>query len=210
MAKLIELGGKYAVGDHQFTVVDDDVYDYLNQWRWKAKWNGSHNHIYAVRSIYIDGLCTMVRMHRAILLYSGPLDIDHRNRDGLDNRRSNLRVVTRKENLANTIVVEREICCRGCKEVFFDKRLLTGSPRVYCSDECKPSANYIYEAKPKAAKTCSHCGEAFETHSPKALFCSEPCSKAAKWIRQREMGTLPPSTLHSAERARAWRVKQLS
>ena len=43
-----------------------------------------------------------ITMHRLVIGYTGDLDINHINRDRLDNRRANLRVVTRSENRVNT------------------------------------------------------------------------------------------------------------
>lgn len=43
-----------------------------------------------------------IKLHRYILNYSGSMDIDHINRDPLDNRKQNLRIVTRSENASNT------------------------------------------------------------------------------------------------------------
>ena len=40
-------------------------------------------------------------LHRFILDYSGNLEIDHIDHNGLDNRRSNLRIVTHEENMNN-------------------------------------------------------------------------------------------------------------
>ena len=42
-----------------------------------------------------------LEMHRLILVPSEGLQVDHINRDGLDNRRSNLRLVTVSHNLRN-------------------------------------------------------------------------------------------------------------
>lgn len=59
------------------------------------KWAVSGNYVKA----RIDKKNTS--MHRFLLGYDGELDIDHINRDKLDNRRSNLRIVTRATNLGN-------------------------------------------------------------------------------------------------------------
>ena len=42
-----------------------------------------------------------VKLHRFILGYNGPMEIDHINRNTMDNRKSNLRIVTRSENASN-------------------------------------------------------------------------------------------------------------
>jgi len=63
----IELGGKYAVGEHRFALVDDADFAWLNAWRWKAKPNGDHNNIYAIRTQKIGRICADIRMHREVL-----------------------------------------------------------------------------------------------------------------------------------------------
>lgn len=40
-------------------------------------------------------------MHRVILGVDSSVEVDHRNGDGLDNRKSNLRPATRQQNCAN-------------------------------------------------------------------------------------------------------------
>lgn len=56
---------------------------------------------YAIRTARIDGRKRAIYMHRFILGDIGRLEVDHINHDGLDNRRANLRVATRRQNCCN-------------------------------------------------------------------------------------------------------------
>lgn len=81
------------------TLVDDEDFDYLNQWQWYF------GHGYAVRTQNnYPNKPYQVRMHRVILGTPEGMDSDHINRNRLDNRRSNLRVASRSQNGANTFV----------------------------------------------------------------------------------------------------------
>jgi hypothetical protein len=60
-----------------------------------------------------------VLMHRLILGLEGPLPIDHINRNGLDNRRGNLRPATTSQNIANRRNVPNSTGYRG---VYQDNR----------------------------------------------------------------------------------------
>jgi hypothetical protein len=81
------------------------VYDYdftrFNKFKWYAV--DKRNNFYAVRNIKHGSGQRLEYMHRAILgLTPGDgKEIDHKNRDTLDNRRSNLRIVTRSQNSQN-------------------------------------------------------------------------------------------------------------
>jgi len=83
-------------------IVDDDDYDWLRQWKWQALPGGNGRH-YAKRrgSLNKGDLSQTIAMHRAIMNPPQDWDVDHINGNGLDNRRSNLRVVTTSQNLAN-------------------------------------------------------------------------------------------------------------
>lgn len=71
----------------KFTLVDDDNYDLLSQWKWCA--HVKVNTTYAVRSIYDRGKWQTVPMHGVIM---DQKYIDHINGLGLDNRKINLRL----------------------------------------------------------------------------------------------------------------------
>lgn len=77
---------------------------------------------------YIDG--NVVRLHRVIYpTVAKGLVVDHINRDKLDNRRSNLRVVTQKENCHNASL--RSNNKSGVAGVFFDKRAGRWRAQIY-------------------------------------------------------------------------------
>ena len=76
-------------------IVDDEDFEWLNQWKWL--YNGG----YAIRSVGPYKNRKHIRMHRLIMDTPDHLEVDHINWDKLDNRRSNLRNVTRSENQRN-------------------------------------------------------------------------------------------------------------
>ena len=76
-------------------IVDDDDFEYLSQWKWYVNYN-QRGLPYAMR-----GAKPKVRMHRIVSKTPLGLFTDHINGDTLDNRKSNLRIVTSAENSMN-------------------------------------------------------------------------------------------------------------
>lgn len=91
MAKTIELT------QNKVAVIDDCDFENLLQYKWH------YAEGYARRARYIPEIqqTRVVRMHQQILGFPNSI-IDHINGDGLDNRRSNLRVCTNIENAQNS------------------------------------------------------------------------------------------------------------
>jgi len=86
------------------TIVDDEDFEYLNQWKWHAA--KRYQTWYAKRcSTKGEGLPLKkeITMHRVIMNTRPGLHTDHINRDGLDNRRENLRECTHSQNHMNRI-----------------------------------------------------------------------------------------------------------
>jgi hypothetical protein len=78
-------------------IVDDEDYSELSRHKWHVTGPG-----YAARKATAEeGNPKTVYMHREILRPPPGLVSDHVNGDKLDNRRSNLRVATRKQNQRN-------------------------------------------------------------------------------------------------------------
>ena len=82
-------------------LVDDEDYEYLNQWKWHA-----HRHrltYYAARNIRPQkgGTQRLVMMHRIIMNPPDGMQIDHRDHNGLNNQRYNMRICTSHQNTMN-------------------------------------------------------------------------------------------------------------
>lgn len=80
------------------SLVDPDDAEWLSDVRWSLGTDG-----YASRVVMVAGRQRRVLMHREILglTFGDKGQCDHKNRDRLDNRRSNLRVVSHAENMQN-------------------------------------------------------------------------------------------------------------
>lgn len=80
-------------------LVDDDDYQYLNQWNWTAN---KHGNTYRVlRYPKINGKRKIIYMHRLIMNAPDNLEVDHIDHDNLNNQKSNLRTCTHKQNSVN-------------------------------------------------------------------------------------------------------------
>jgi len=88
--------------------VDDQDYDWLNRWTWRA--------VRYHKAYYAHGVLTTARgtahrkMHRMVAHTPANMICHHRNRNSLDNRRANLINMTREEhNLLhrnNTLLIQ--------------------------------------------------------------------------------------------------------
>jgi hypothetical protein len=86
MSKKIVLSkGKYAI-------VDDADFGWLNQWKWCYTGRGTAKRTVNGKSIL---------MHRLIMAAPDGIEVDHINRNTLDNRRVNLRFATRNQQAQN-------------------------------------------------------------------------------------------------------------
>lgn len=79
--------------------VDDEDYEYLSQFRWYPL--NLKQTTYAKRKIYHDGIQETIMMHREIMKTPKGMEVDHRDRNGLNNQKSNLRNCTRSQNMMN-------------------------------------------------------------------------------------------------------------
>lgn len=90
-------------------LVDDEDYDRVSQFKWYAYRDRKRGDLWYARrqervlvSTGNPARQRTIRMHRFILSASSDLQVDHRDRDGLNNQRSNLRPCSQGQNHANS------------------------------------------------------------------------------------------------------------
>jgi hypothetical protein len=82
----------------QFIIVDDDDFIFLNERTWRLNERG-----YVIATTYINHKVKKLRIHRIVLKLDdlNKTQVDHINRDKLDNRKCNLRLCNNSENHKN-------------------------------------------------------------------------------------------------------------
>lgn len=80
-------------------LIDRADYPLVARHQWHV--HRGRNTWYAVREDHTHGYRKIVRLHRYLLNPPKHKEVDHINGNGLDNRRSNLRIVTRAQNARN-------------------------------------------------------------------------------------------------------------
>jgi hypothetical protein len=93
--KQIKIKGKLGIG--LFAMVDDEDFEYLNQFNW------FNAHGYARRNNWDNSTKThrSILMHREVMNFPDLLGIDHKDHNKLNNQKNNLRTSTQSENLKN-------------------------------------------------------------------------------------------------------------
>jgi len=81
--------------------VDDEDFEYLNQFKWHAVKNRNTFHAKRNKSIKHNKPRELLYMHREIINAPKNLMVDHRDHNGLNNQRSNLRLCNNSQNHMN-------------------------------------------------------------------------------------------------------------
>lgn len=86
----------------KIALVDDEDFEWLNQYKWHVQ--KSRHTCYASGYVGLSGQKVKTAMHRLILGITDPKVLgDHKDLDGLNNQRSNLRIATLSQNQCNAI-----------------------------------------------------------------------------------------------------------
>lgn len=84
-------------------LVDDEDYEELSRYKWRAVKKPSNNSWYALRDVKRNGKWTTEEMQRTIMKPGKHQQVDHIDHDGLNNQKSNLRVCTNADNSRNRL-----------------------------------------------------------------------------------------------------------
>lgn len=103
-----------SVHGEKHVLIDIEDIDTIKKYRWHVHLNKTNqNTFYAEAEDYISKKERhTIKMHRIILNCPKDMVVDHINHDGLDNRKDNLRICTRRENSNNRLPVISSGCAR--------------------------------------------------------------------------------------------------
>ena len=93
---------KIELTQNKFALVDDEDYRWLNEFKWYRVKSKKTDYAYT-KIIQSNGKRKSMLMHRLILNTPTGMQTDHKNHNGLDNRKSNIRICTSSENHQNMI-----------------------------------------------------------------------------------------------------------
>ena len=80
-----------------FALVDDADFEWLSKWKWYAHYDPTIKGYYVMRNV--GG--RPIYMHQEIAKADFGMEVDHVDRNPLNNQRSNLRIVTHSQNQIN-------------------------------------------------------------------------------------------------------------
>jgi hypothetical protein len=95
---------KIKLSQGKVTLVDYEDYEYLNQWKWYTQ--KVKNTFYAIRTDRTTGKAKTIRIHQVIMKTPIGMEVDHKDGNGLNNQKYNLRNCTKHQNSMNKKLYE--------------------------------------------------------------------------------------------------------
>src|SRR5690606_9742185 len=126
------------------TIVDAADYDWLNQWKWSAR-KGSHTTYVQRRNPETK---STEYMHRLIMGAEKGQEVDHIDRNGLNNTRANLRLATSSQNKINQRL--RRVNTSGYRGVYWHRRGKKWAAQIWVDKEVRYLGLFV--GKEEAAK----------------------------------------------------------
>ena len=125
-------------------LVDEEDVSKITCHKWQAVWDKDAQTFYAkCNMVLASGKRGNMLMHRFILNAQRKQDVDHENHDGLDNRRKNMRLCSRRQNSQNRL--KRPGRSSVYKGVTLDKRSGRWQAGINVNGTWKYLGKYIVE-----------------------------------------------------------------
>ena len=173
------------LSDDKLTIIDLDDYDKVKHLNWKAI--KGHSTFY----VHSNANKKIISMHRLIMgVYKPEQIIDHKNRDGLDNRKSNLRIATKQQNNCNAAVHKNSK--HGMKGVTYKGKNWEASITINYENVYLGTFHTIFDAAIAYDNAAlEHFGEFALTNQmmgliPKDKIGSKPIPIDFRWTKEQE------------------------
>ena len=148
------------ISQGKIALIDEADWDLVSGFKWRAHKGPRDKTYYAIATVRrADGSWTAVKMHRLILGLTDPaIKTDHRDKNGLNNKRGNLRACSNAENLRNRGANSNNTS--GFKGVSWDKQNWKWRARIRLNRKLKSLGYYD---TPEAAYA-AYCAAAKDLH----------------------------------------------
>jgi hypothetical protein len=168
------------LGDGEWTLLDEEDYYKYGKFRWTL--GGYRKNFYAVSGIKNeDGEFKILRLHREIMEAPEGLVVDHRDGNGLDNRRENLRLATKAQNARNRR--KSENATSRFIGVYYDKRRGHWIARIWISGKIIRLGQFESEIEAARAydrAAIKYLGEFAHLNFPREDYVNENCISNSK------------------------------
>ena len=139
------------------SLLDTEDFEKVNQFKWFLNPQNDSDQIFRVRTNRYLGnkKTTSIYLHHLIIDTPVGMEIDHINHNPLDNRKNNLRIVTRRQNQQNKKSARKDNKSSGIRNVYFDKSLGKYKVCIRLNGKNKHIGVFddIYEAEKVAIET---------------------------------------------------------
>lgn len=137
-------------------LVDDEDYERVSHYRWRVLKNA--NRRYAIASPRINGVTKTLYLHRFIMDAGTDVFVDHKDGNGLDNQKHNLRFATPQQNSRNN--PGRSITSKY-KGVSWDKRRSRWKAQIGVARGCKTMCCGRFDTEEQAARAADAAALAY-------------------------------------------------
>jgi hypothetical protein len=106
-------------GNHQ-VMIDDEDYQRVMKYHWNVYSSKRHSTLYVHSRVFVDNRYTTLRLHRVVMrITDSKVQIDHKDHNGLNNQKKNLRPCTPSLNGGNQSI--SKLNTSGFKGVHYSK-----------------------------------------------------------------------------------------